>query len=165
MTAGRSFLGLRASSARALWGTRNRNIMRLGWTQLAVVGGALAAMTAVVGIVFERDLSEEYARRVSIKPFEAVYGFETGIILVRPPSGAAFEAWGILRVSNTGDFASLGVREGDIPFERHGGGAQALCHALSAASSGQAASFDVINAHDWHLPDQLREISVPARKR
>jgi len=148
MTADRSFVWLRASSARALWGTRNRSIMRLGWTQLAVVCGVLAAMTAVVGIVFERDLSEEYARRVGIRPFEAVYGFETGIILVRPPSGAAFEAWGILRVSNTGDFARLGVRDGDIPFARHGGAAQALWRALSAASSGRAASFDVINTRD-----------------
>lgn len=144
---------------------RQPKFMGLAFAQYAVVCACLVAVVTV-GLLssgLEPGLLDFYIERVAIKDFEVAYGFETGSVAVSGPDGSRVEIWGITSVATAGEFARLGVQTGDIPFEHHGHGAQAMHQALRAAASGRPGSFDVVNARSYFRDRALRGIRVPPR--
>jgi hypothetical protein len=124
----------------------------------------VVAILFVVGTAFLDDWYDLYVARVAVRDFEATYGFRMGPVTVHSADGRrAYESWGIATVTVDGEFARLGVWDGDLPFAQHGHGATVLYEALVAASAGRASSFEVVNGRDGGFRT-LRVIEVPPRK-
>lgn len=143
---------------------RPTGLTRLGWLQLAVVYAGVVAVVLVVGITFRGEWYDLYVSRVAIRDFENVYGFKTGTVTVHA-GNLSYERWGIVSVAADGEFAALGVRDGDLPFRLggHSTSAIVLYEALEDASTGRASWFEVINAADAARPVP-RTINVPPRR-
>ena len=123
-------------------------MIRLGWSQLAVVTSGLGALLIVVWIAVMPQLEEWYAREFLLPRMADRYGFQFGMVQVSR-DGHSYVSPGIVSVRPDGPLARMGVRPDDMPFEFHGNGAAAMCHALIAGERGQIAEFDVVNAADW----------------
>lgn len=144
---------------------KNYRIAKLGSAQFVVVLSGLGALFVVAAIACYPTLHDEYVKAVAIEPFEPLFGFQSGPVVLHWPGQEGEIAWGIASVAEDGVFARAGVRAGDIPFGWHSG-VTALYGALHDASSGRATSFEVFNAGDAHLgADALREIRLAAIRR
>jgi hypothetical protein len=148
--------------------TRPRIGMKLvtvTWRHFAVVAVGLVVVMVVAGILLYPTLYVQYIQEFGIKRFEGQYGFRSGLVLVQSSTSQPERTWGIVSVVPGGTFSRLGVRDGDIPFEYHGGVTD-MYAALQQASSRDATSFQVFNAADAHLgAAALRRINLPAAKR
>ena len=125
-----------------------RPLIRLGWSQFAVVAGGLGGVLVVLWIAFMPSVEEFYTREFLVPPLADRYGFEFGSVQVTR-DGHSYECPGIVAVKPDGPFARMGVRSGDMPFAFHGNGTAAMYHALMAGERGRITDFDVVNAADW----------------
>ena len=137
-----------------------RNVIRLGWPQLAIVAGSLGALLVVTGIAFMPQLQDVYAREFLLPRMADQYGFQFGKVHVSCDGDSYFSP-GIVSVRPDGTFAGMGVRAGDIPFAFHGNGGATMYDALKAGERGQVAEFDVLNAAD--CKSKFRTIHVQPR--
>lgn len=125
-----------------------RPVIRLGWSQFAVLASGLGALLLVVWIAFMPQLEELYAREFLLPRIADRYGFQFGTVHVSR-DGHSYVSPGVVSVHPDGAFARMGVRPGDMPFAFHGNGAATMYHALMAGERGETAEFDVVNAADW----------------
>jgi hypothetical protein len=133
---------------------------------LAVVCTGVVAVVLAVGIPFSGQWYDLYVRHVAIREFEKTYGFRTGSVIVRQ-GDYSYEAWCIVSVAVDGEFAALGVREGDLLYNlgSHGKSSIILYVALVDASAGRASWFEVVNAADVGPTTMPRVIKVLPRRR
>jgi hypothetical protein len=122
--------------------------IRLGSSELAIVGSGVGTVLAVLWIAFMPQLEELYVRDSVLPRIADRYGFQFGMVQVRR-DGESYLSPGIVSVSPDGAFARMGVRAGDLPFAFHGNGAATMNHALLAAEHGRTTEFEVVNADDW----------------
>jgi len=125
-----------------------RPLIRLGWSQFAVVAGGLGGVLVVLWIAFMPNVEEFYTREFLVPRLADRYGFEFGTVQVTR-DGHSYESPGIVAVKPEGPFARMGVRSGDMPFAFHRNGTAAMYHALMAGERGTIGEFDVVNAADW----------------
>ena len=125
-----------------------RPLIRLGWSQFAVVAGGLGGVLVVLWIAFMPNVEEFYTREFLVPRLADRYGFEFGTVQVMR-DGHSYESPGIVAVKPEGPFARMGVRSGDMPFAFHRNGTAAMYHALMAGERGTIGEFDVVNAADW----------------
>jgi hypothetical protein len=118
------------------------SLIRLGSSQLAIIGSGLGTVLAVVWIAFMPQLEELYAREFVLPRIADRYGFQFGMVQVRG-AGESYLSPGIVSVRLDGAFARMGVRAGDLPFAFHGNGAATMYHALLAAEHGRTTEFEV----------------------
>src|SRR5829696_10582302 len=136
-------------------------LLRLGAAQFAVLLAGLVTIALTFGITCSYEFYDAYAR-VAARRFEQQYGFRTGRVLVPEDSGNVRETWGIAVVVPGGLFERVGVRPGDRPFGYHCCGWVYLYDALSIASHGEPAEFEVVNAAATSAgPDVVRRIIMP----
>ena len=142
-----------------------RSLIRLGWSQLAIVAAGLATVLAVVWFLSPAGWDDLYARKFGLPRIQERYGFEFGTVSFT--RGSVTYAWpGIVSVSPNGELAKMGVRPRDFVWEHHGQGAAVLYSALIAGERGEAGEFDVVNADViFTNREELRTIRVPPRRR
>jgi hypothetical protein len=141
-------------------------LIRLGWSQLAVVSSGVATMLLVWWIVFMPTLQELYVREVALPRIADRYGFEFGTVRFSRDN-VSYEWPGFVNVKHDGAVGRIGVRARDVLFHYHGYGATSLYSALLASERGDAAEFEVFNADDWSAGRDgasFRIIEVPPRK-
>lgn len=140
---------------------RPARLLCLGAAQFAVLLAGLVTIALTFGITCSYDFYDAYGR-VAVRQFEQRYGFRSGRVLVPDDSGNVRETWGIAMVESGGLFERLGVRPGDRPFGYHCCGWVYLHDALSMASHGEPAEFEVVNTVGRRGgPDAVRLIIVP----
>jgi hypothetical protein len=115
-----------------------------------VIVGGLALVLIVVGFAIYPSAYRRYVQDVGIKKFETEFGFRTGLVEWQAPGKARELVWGVVAVTPNGAFARAGVRDGDIPLAAHDRVTE-LYATLEQASSGHAASFEVMNSADAAL--------------
>ena len=148
--------------------------IQLGWSQFAVVYAGLMGILAVLWVISPYDWQELYYREFAIPRLQTKYGFRCGHVKAVRSGTTYFEGAGIVSVDLDGEFARMGVRPGDAPFEYHGGGFTTMYDALETAARGGFAAFDVVNAYDSSagmdgfrtIPvyPRVREMPVPLRR-
>ena len=140
-----------------------RSLIRLGWSQLAVVVAGLATVLTVVWLLDPAGWDDLYARRFGLPRIQERYGFEFGTVSFTH-KGVTYAWPGIVTVSPNGDLARMGVRSRDFVWDHHGRGAAVLYSRLTAGERGEAGEFDVVNADVIFTNlETLRTIRVPPR--
>lgn len=141
-------------------------LIRLGWSQLALTACGIASVLCVIGIMFMPQYEELYVRHVVVPQLERQYGFRVGT-LTFSRDGTTWETEGVVGIRPGSELDSLGVRNGDAPYAYHGGGWTAFASGLDAYERNRPAEFDVINANDWnagHGRGAIRMITLVRRR-
>jgi hypothetical protein len=113
-----------------------------------MAAGALVLTAAALAVY--PSAYQQYLQDVGMKKFETEFGFRTGLVEWQEAGKARELTWGVVAVAPNGAFALAGVRDGDIPLGFHNRVTE-LYVALEQASSGQVASFEVLNSADAAL--------------
>ena len=140
-------------------------LAQLGSPHLALLGANLLALLAVVWIMDVYSWQEFYVREFAIHRFQDRYGFRAGQVSFRC-GNTAFESTGISAVTPDGEFARMGVRAGDVPFEYHGHGFMAMYDSLVATERGHFSAFSVVNGKTCDAAvsrEEVRRIAVRPR--
>jgi hypothetical protein len=124
--------------------------VRLGTWQFVVMVAGLALVLTAAGLAVYPSAYRRYLQDFGIKKFETEFGFRTGLVGWQEPGKARELMWGVVAVTPNGAFARAGVRDGDIPLAFHDRVTE-LYATLEQVSSGQAASFEVLNSADAAL--------------
>jgi hypothetical protein len=110
--------------------------IRLGASQLAVLLCGLLALAAIAWTVDPYDWKNLYHRDVVIPGMQASHGFTWGAVSFQCRALGSQTYQGVTSVVAGGRFSRLGIRAGDVPSLRHGGGYTALHWAVEAAERG-----------------------------
>ncbi len=146
---------------------RNR-LIRLGPSQLVIVGAALLTVVFIT-LVVEWPLWEDVYTRAYVLPrIEERWGFRFGTFRVQY-GGSEYEYKGIVSLTRDGRLSRLGLRSHDMPFHFGGHGSPesvVLSRALLAIERGEVRKFKVANIDDWAAGRRtvVRDINLqPAR--
>lgn len=135
--------------------------IRLGASQLAVVLSGLTTVAVVMWMTAGYEWEDLYYRDVVIPRMQESHGFAWGALSVECPGMAPYTDHGVIDVVPGGRFSRLGLRAGDVPWERHGHAYTVLHFALASTEQGHFTDLDVVNAHDCRRgAERFRTISL-----
>ncbi len=131
--------------------------IRAAWARYALACTGLAGIVVVVLLIVWPFPYLWYAQSVVLPHYEESFGFHGGYVQTSKDSSI----YAILEVVPEGRLARAGVKNGDIPVDRHGGGAAIFLDALEQASAGREGEFLVVSNLDlWFRGEDIRKIVV-----
>ena len=134
----------------------HRQAMREAWIQYGFVVASLVAMGVCVGIVISPSLYAYVVEYALLPGYESGFGFRGERISLKNID-ESYTRYAIVEITPGGVLDNAGVGVGDIPIDNHGG-MVAFYAALSEASQGSPAEFEVVSREDpsWERRRTIR---------